>query len=525
MVPDTASITIRESEGGLLSLRWSGRISVTRRILAVNIFAVVVLAASFVYLDTYRTQLVDQRRNESETQVRLIAGALSAAPALQNNFAALQAFAHQTNARLRVLDAQKTPVRDIWPGKVRDYGAHDPTRDPATIKAARALDQTIDFIVGAPSFMAFSDDVNSQTSHPLSQSRSASAVSYALDRTPMISAASPLTGTTRGWVMITRNAREITDTVRAERLRLALNIAGVTILSVLLSLFLARTIVQPLRRLASAAVRVRLGRARDVTVPRLPNRNDEIGMLARALSDMTTTLRQRIDATEAFAADVAHELKNPLASLRSAVDGLAVVQPTELKAQLIDIIRHDVRRLDRLITDIAGLSRLDAQITRTPFRPVDLHQFVKEFVIQRELRHSSDRARIHVSPLLGGSPFVMADSAQLERVLTNLVDNALSFAPQGSEVRIGTYSRDGECTLWIEDEGAGVPIDESDDIFRRFHSARPSNEGFAEHSGLGLAIVRTIVEAHHGHVMVTDRTDGAPGARFTITLPAAGHPE
>ena len=523
MAQDTGSIradTRAESgdtpatEGGLLSLRWSGRISVTRRILAVNIFALVVLAASFFYLDSYRTRLLDRWRIESQTQAALIAQALIVAPSLRDQPKALTQFARTAKARVRVVDAQGHVLRDAWPTAEHHYGDVDPVSEPWNLRAARVLDRGLDRIVGAPRLGDFSDTVTPRTfKAPLTEA------TYAPDRTPMISAYAPLTS---GYVLTTENAREITETVRAERLRLVLILLAVILVSVQLSLFLARTIVQPLRRLASAAVRVRLGRSRDVTVPRLPNRSDEIGMLARALSDMTTTLRARIDATEAFAADVAHELKNPLASLGSAVDSLAVVQQTELKAQLIAIIRADVRRLDRLISDIAGLSRLDAQMSRTPFARVDLGALIERCVAQRQDRAPEQSNAIAISKPIGTAAIVLADAAQLERVINNLLDNALSFAPKGSTVRIGAYRKGRQCQFWVEDDGVGVPEAEREAIFKRFHSFRPDPQVFAAHSGLGLAIVRTIVEAHNGTVAANNHADGSSGARFVVTLPAAG---
>lgn len=503
---------VRTAEGGLLSLRWSGRISVTRRILAVNIFAVVVLAASFFYLDSYRTRLLDQWRNESETQAMIIAQSLSSAPALQHDQSALRRLARLSVARLRVVDGRGRVTADVWPTADPHYGYDDPRLDPWNIQAARVLDRIIDLIVAAPKLHDFTDTVPQ-----VPPTQAYTTVMNAPDRTPMISAFAPLPD---GYVVTTENARDIVNTVRAERLRLGLIIAAAILLSVLLSLFLARTIVQPLRRLASAAVRVRLGRARDVTVPRLPRRNDEIGMLARALSDMTTALRARIDATEAFAADVTHELKNPLASLGSAVDSLAVVQQTELKAQLIDIIRGDVRRLDRLISDIADLSRLDAQMTRTPFSRINLNDLISHCVETMKQRATEAGVSFSLGAALGAPPIVMADPAQLERVLANLIENALSFAPRGSEIRLGSFRADTTCDIWIEDDGAGIAERDREIIFERFHSDRPDGDPDSKHSGLGLAIVKTIVAAHNGTVIATEHADGSPGARFVVTLPA-----
>ena len=307
-----------------------------------------------------------------------------------------------------------------------------------------------------------------------------------------------------------------------ERFRLSLVLALVTLLSVLLSLFLARTIVRPLRRLARAAVRVRRGRARDVVVPTLPTRGDEIGMLARAVSDMTLALRARIDATEAFAADVTHELKNPLASLRSAVEGLGTVRQKPLRDKLTAIIRDDVHRLDRLITDISEASRLDAQLSRARFDPVDIAAMVTALLATRRERGIERGIDIRLDKQIVRPAMVMGDGGRLERVFENLIDNAISFSPDNGLITIALGADQGQLVTRIEDEGPGVPEEARDAIFRRFQSIRPESEEFGKHSGLGLAIARTIVEAHQGMIAVESREDRLSGARFVVRLPLAG---
>ena len=338
------------------------------------------------------------------------------------------------------------------------------------------------------------------------------------DRTSVITAASPLPD---GALLLSVNAREITQQVRTERFRLGVVLAVVTLISVLLSLFLARTIVRPLRRLARAAVRVRLGRAREVVVPRLPDRRDEIGMLARSLSDMSLALRERIDATEAFAADLTHELKNPLASLRSAVDGLARVRDPALQEQLLAVVRDDVHRLDRLITDISEASRLDAQLSRAKFEPVDIAALVDGLVRQRDARGTERGVRLRCDSEPGVPLVIAGEGARLERVFENLLDNAVSFSPNGAVVSIAARRDEDAVEVRVEDEGPGVPEEAREAIFRRFHSVRPSSEEFGRHSGLGLAIARTIVEAHGGEIAAESRDDRLNGARFVVRLPLA----
>jgi len=292
---------------------------------------------------------------------------------------------------------------------------------------------------------------------------------------------------------------------------------------VLLSLFLARTIVRPLQRLARAAVRVRLGRAREVTVPRLPERRDEIGMLARALSDMSHALRQRIDATDAFAADVSHELKNPIASLRSALDSLdrVGVDRPDLRDQLMAIAQDDVRRLDRLVTDIAEASRVDAELSRTRFEPIDLGLLIERMVIAREARGVPRSVRLAFARPRKDVAVVLGEEGRLIRVLDNLIDNAVSFSPDGGLVQIIATVADHEVLVSVEDEGPGVPESEREHIFRRFHSVRPEGETFGKHSGLGLAIARSIIEGHQGKIGIGDREDAQSGARFILRLPMA----
>jgi len=312
---------------------------------------------------------------------------------------------------------------------------------------------------------------------------------------------------------------DVIHLVRRERGTSFLVFLGALAFSLVLSLYLARIIVAPLRQLARAAHRVRLGRSREVVIPRLPNRRDEIGGLARALGDMTTTLRQRIDATEAFAADVAHELKNPLASLRSAVETLGRVRDEATHRKLLALIDDDVRRIDRLISDISAASRLEAELSRTRLQAVDVGALVASIAsamtaaqrLPEEMKLTVDVPR---HPAI-----VAADPDRLAQVVNNLLDNALSFSPPGGTVSLTVTRRGGSVDLTVEDEGPGVPPEARLSVFERFYSERPSAEDYGRHSGLGLSIVRAIVEALDGQIMVTDRMDGRPGARFVVTLP------
>ncbi|GGB33470.1 histidine kinase [Sphingomonas metalli] len=521
-MPDTVFRTTDLAEEGRdLALRWSGRVSLTVRILAVNIIALLLLAGGFFYLDSYRSRVVDNRVSQAAREARLMGEALAAAPADRD--ALLARLAHDTGARIRIMARDGRITADSRALGVRNFVLQDPDREGLDQRIARFLDGAIDTVVDAerpPLYRERTDpvewpDVEAARRHGIV----AATVWRAPDRTPVITAAARLPD--RSVVLTANNTRSITRTVRLERFRLSVVLLCVTIVSVLLSLFLARTIVRPLRRLARAAVRVRLGRAREVVVPRLPSRRDELGMLARALSDMSLALRARIDATEAFAADVTHELKNPLASLRSAVDGLGRITDPALQAQLIAIVQDDVHRLDRLITDISEASRLDAQLSRAEFEPVDLGAMIEGLIAQREARGPARDVRYRFVRN-GATPLVVrGEGARLERVFENLLDNALSFSPDGGMIAIEGRVEDDDLILSVEDDGPGVPAESREAIFRRFQSIRPEGEAFGRHSGLGLAIARTIVEGHGGAIAAEARPDGARGARFVVRLPAA----
>jgi two-component system sensor histidine kinase ChvG len=319
---------------------------------------------------------------------------------------------------------------------------------------------------------------------------------------------------------LTRNADDITESVRAARTTLGFAMVLLLAASALLSLFLARTIVTPLRLLARAAVRVKQGRDREVEVPRLPQRSDEIGLLARAVSDMTGALRQRIDAVDSFAADVAHEIKNPLASLRSAIDTLPRVEDPEVRSELIQIATHDVRRIDRLVTEIAAASRVDAEISRATLERVDLAELFANLIRSREDRGMNGGRRI-VLDAAPGSHIVMGVPTQLERVAENLIDNAVSFSPPDGVVSVSIRRTGGQSVTEVCDEGPGIAADAREAVFRRFHSDRPEGESFGNHSGLGLAIGRAIAEAHDGTLSADARPDGTPGACLRLRLPAA----
>lgn len=499
------------------------RIPLTWRILAVNIFVIAMLVGSFLYLESYRSWLIAERQSQLVNMTRMLDTALAAAPP-EEAALIIRRFGTIASARVRIYDRGGQLQHDSFVLAPPTYRLVDPDVQGLNRQLARTLDRFIDWVVMARTpddYVEPDRDTVGQWPElaEVAGQPGAAAVRYrfAPDRTPMISA-----GLARqdGAVMIMVNARDVTRTVRAERWELGLLLAAVTIVSVLLSLFLARTIVQPLQRLADAAARVRLGRDRTVEVPRLPERGDEIGALARTFSDMTQAMRERIDAGEHFAADVTHELKNPLASLRSAIEGLQTVERPDLRNQLLAIAADDVRRLDRLITDISEASRVDAELSRTRFERVDVGSLIEPIISAWRTRSGPDDPKIAFARPQRGTAMILGEPSRLARVIENLLDNARSFSPPGGVVRISATAADGEVIIRVEDDGPGVAPEQRELIFHRFHTERPTNEEFGRHSGLGLAIARTIIGAHDGTIAALDRPDAASGACFEVRLPA-----
>ena len=510
-------------------LRWSLGVSLTSRILAVNVIALGLLAGSLFYLDSYRNRLLAERYLLARSEAEVTASALAVGNRAQRR-ALLAAVGTSQRIRLRLYGRSGELLADSFALAEPSWRFADPTGQPWYLQTARTLDQGMDFLLGTPPVPAYAEPANevAKAWPEIAEARAAKATTIrqrlAPDRTPVISAATPV-GTQGQMLLATRNAADITQNVRDARGTLAIVVGAALIISVLLSLFLARTIVQPMRLLVRAAVRVRLGRDRAVVVPRLPERRDEIGMLARAISDMTAALRSRIDAVESFAADVAHELKNPLASLRSALGSLERVEAPELRRQLAAIAAHDVQRLDRLISEIADASRIDAELSRTAFEPVDLHVLVGALIAARAQRGVNGTCRLALTSAGAGPWQVAGDAARLERVLENLLDNAVSFSPPGGTIAITLQREESEelesasIALRVTDQGPGIPPEAREKVFVRFHSLRPAGEDFGTHSGLGLAIARTIVEAHDG-TLVARGTDDVQGACLDLVLPA-----
>ncbi|MGH6962331.1 MAG: HAMP domain-containing sensor histidine kinase, partial [Dongiaceae bacterium] len=325
-----------------------------------------------------------------------------------------------------------------------------------------------------------------------------------------------------GALLMSSEGGAIDAAVRSVRFDI-LKVFGVALaITILLSLYLARTIARPIRRLAEIAERVRRGHGRQIDIPDFTRRRDEIGDLSGALRDMTAALWARMDAIERFAADVAHEIKNPLTSLRSAVETVARLEDVGQQKRLMSIILDDVERLNRLISDISDASRLDAELSRAEMGPVDIGSMLRALAdLHEATMGDGPPLKIEIASLQ--SLVVHGIEGRLVQVWRNLISNAASFSPPGGSIRIAA-ARDGDrVRITVADDGPGIPPGKLTAIFDRFYSERPAGEKFGTHSGLGLSISKQIVEAHGGRIVAENRTaeDGRIlGALFTVTLPA-----
>jgi two-component system sensor histidine kinase ChvG len=325
--------------------------------------------------------------------------------------------------------------------------------------------------------------------------------------------------------VLTLEANDVDAIVAAERMALIPFILIAIAVTLSSSLLLTQLIAQPVRRLARAADRVRLAGARAISLPDLAKRDDELGDLTRSLEDMTQALSERMDAIESFAADVAHEIKNPLTSLRSAVETLDLIKDPAARERLLGILKNDVQRLDRLVTDISNASRLDAELSRDLPKTVDLERLLADIVaLYQATAKPGDVAVVFKAP--GGIEPVTVQGREgpLGQVFRNLIDNARSFSPPGGEVVVTLAKGRDQVIATVSDSGPGIPPENLETVFQRFYTSRPKGAAFGGNSGLGLSIARQIAEAHGGTLRAGNRLgpDGQViGAMFVLVLPEA----
>nr|WP_280114306.1 sensor histidine kinase [Rhizobium grahamii] len=549
--------------------------SLTRRILFFNLAALVVLVGGILYLNQFREGLIDARVESLLTQGEIIAGAVSASASVDTNSITIDP------EKLLELQAGQsiTPVPNdedlefpIDPEKVAPVLRRliSPTRTRARIFDADAnllLDsrhlysrgQVLRFDLPPVDdeeqswsqwFTTIFNKVLQPGNLPLYKEapggdgsiypevmNALTGVRGAVVRTTekgelIVSVAVPIQRfrAVLGVLLLSTQAGDIDNIVHAERLGIMRVFGVATLVNVLLSLVLSSTIANPLRRLSAAAIRVRRGAKEREEIPDFSARQDEIGNLSIALREMTTALYDRIDAIESFAADVSHELKNPLTSLRSAVETLPLAKTDESKKRLLDVIQHDVRRLDRLISDISDASRLDAELARDDAGSVDLEILLRDFIdVSRQIR--SRRKEVQIEFAIERKPgvktrfVVNGHDLRIGQIVTNLIENARSFVPEhDGRITVRLVRTRSRCIVYVEDNGPGIQAEDIDRIFERFYTDRPESEGFGQNSGLGLSISRQIAEAHGGSLraenIIDPETEKLLGARFILALPA-----
>jgi len=533
----------------LRRFRWRAVSPLTRRIVAVNVLPLALLAVGFLYLGKFESSLIGQQIESLRTQGEIFAAALSEGAVLDSGDEGeillpdlarqmMRRLVEPTRTRARLFDIEGKQIADSrllrGPGDAVQVMELPPPERKSLL--GRVTDQIYDWIV---------ELMPSRHKHPpYRESDAGNAADYgeamralqgesgsAVRSDPQtgglaISVAVPVQRYKQvlGAVMLSSSNGEIEEELRTVRLEL-LRIFGVALLvTILLSLYLASTIARPLRRLADAAERAR-GRGARVEIPDLMGRGDEIGELSRSLRDMTDALWLRMSAIESFAADVAHEIKNPLSSLRSAVETVGRIEDPVKRRRLMAIIQDDVERLDRLISDISDASRLDAELSRQEVSPTDIAAMLQALVEMHETTRTEGAPRLMLDMSERGRELIVPGiESRLSQVFVNVIANAVSFSPPEGEIRIRARLDGRAVLVSVEDEGPGIPEDKLTAIFDRFYSERPAGEKFGTHSGLGLSISKQIIEAHRGRIWAENRTDAdgtVIGARFLIRLPAA----
>lgn len=517
--------------------RWLPSSRIGRLIIVLNMLGLAILIVGALVLNELRRGLVNARIDSLTTQGELIATIIDQAatvgepaPALDPGYASqiLQLLSNPRTQRARLFDAHGKLIADSYwvadrvewkvlpPAKARDQGSggvamqfQTPKPPPGPPPGARkALAHEVAEAMNGKHWagMRVSDDGER-----------------------VVSVSIPIQHVQAVLGVLTLEASDVDEIVarqRAALLPFILLSIGVTLAS---SLLLNNLIANPVRRLARAADRVRLSRARAITLPDIAGRQDELGDLTRSLEAMTSALSERMDAIERFAADVAHEIKNPLTSMRSAVETLDLVSDPVARERLLGILKNDVQRLDRLVTDISNASRLDAELSREDPRAFDLGRLLTE--VTQTYNHQAKPGEPSIAysvrfsaPDLLEPIMVSGREGPIAQVFRNLIDNARSFSPPGGEVRVSLERQRGDAVAVVEDDGPGLPPDNLETVFERFYTSRPKGAAFGGNSGLGLSIARQIAAAHGGTIRAENRLDaqGAVlGARFLVSLPEA----
>jgi len=526
---------IAKSDGEAPARRWSwprgSRLG--RLIIGLNVLALAILVIGALVLNELRSGLVNARIDSLTTQGELIARVIDQAatvgepePALNPYYASdiFQALFIPRSQRARLFDAECKVLADSFvvadrvewkvlpparkPGEQDEGPGEDPVAKAKADRARKALDDEVSQALRGTMVAGTRLSENGER---------------------VVSVSIPIQHVRAVLGVLTLEAADVDEIIAAERRALLPFILVAITATLISSILLHRLIAEPVMRLARAADRVRLQGARAISLPDIARRNDEIGDLSRALEEMTHSLSERMDGIERFAADVAHEIKNPLTSIRSAIETLDLVSDPIARARLLAILQNDVNRLDRLVTDISNASRLDAELSREAPKVLDLVRLLAEVahLYEAQLRPGEAPGSVRVrvfSPDAATPARLMARETPIGQVFRNLIDNARSFSPAEGEVRVSLNRARGRLVTTVDDDGPGIPADNLETIFERFYTSRPKGRAFGGNSGLGLSIARQIVEAHGGELKAENRTDTSGhviGARFTVDLPEA----
>jgi two-component system sensor histidine kinase ChvG len=502
-----------------------------RLILALNLLGLAILVSGALVLNELRRGLVNARIDSLTTQGELIASILNQAatvgePTPQMDAALatelLQTLSNPKAQRARLFDAQGRLVADS------EWMADEV--EQRELPPARGRDEQGDgFRLMPRATPPTSHQVQAELTREVRvalQGRSWAGMRGGDRGKRVVSVSIPIRHVRAVLGVVTLEASDVDAIIARERAALIPFILIAVLVTLASSLLLNSLVAQPVLRLARAADRVRQARARAISLPDLAKRDDEVGDLTRSLEDMTHALSERMDAIESFAADVAHEIRNPLTSLRSAVETLDIVSDPAARERLLNVLKNDVQRLDRLVTDISNASRLDAELSRDQPKPVDLGRLIGDIVSLYQATAKAGQVRVEFAPHQGmDSVKVLGREGPLSQILRNLIDNARSFSPPGDVVTVGLLRIKGEAIVTVSDNGPGIPPENLETVFERFYTSRPKGAAFGGNSGLGLSIARQIAAAHNGTLLAENRT-GAEGkvlgAMFTLTLPAIG---
>ncbi len=536
MASDTATASPRpgarpgRGRPGLRRGVWPLGSRLGRLIITLNLLGLAILIGGALILGELRQGLVvaslESLRLEGEVIANVIdqyATVGDPEPALEADTASnvLQTLSIPPGQRARLYDAQGHLLYDSFIVADRVEASRLP---PARKPGARDLRLDLGALGPPRRVTAARDALTREVGRALQGGKTVKSMRPAEGGARVVSVSIPIQHVREVLGVLTLEAGGVDQIIAAERRALVpfiLIAVGVTLLS---SLLLTQLIAEPALRLARAADRVRLQRSRAIALPDLARRDDELGDLARSLEDMTHALSDRMEAIERFAADVAHELRNPMTSIRSAVETLGLVKDAAPRERLLAILQQDIGRLDRLITDISNASRLDAELARESPSPLDLARLMGDIRAFHEATAKAGDIQVKfLEPASPGPMFVLGREGPIGQVLRNLVDNARSFSRPGGEVRLSLKRAKGEVIAAVEDDGPGMPPENLETVFERFYTARPKGAAFGGNSGLGLAIARQIVEAHGGRIWAENRLAGGRvvGARFVVALPAA----